>query len=58
LHSAAWDNAAEFKGKSVGVIGTGSSSIQIVPTLSPVVDKMTVHIRSSVRFTPDAPARR
>lgn len=29
VHSAAWDDAIEFKDKTVGVIGTGSSAIQV-----------------------------
>jgi cation diffusion facilitator CzcD-associated flavoprotein CzcO len=31
FHSAEWDHAAELKGKRVALIGTGASSIQIVP---------------------------
>ncbi|KAH6664153.1 putative dimethylaniline monooxygenase [Halenospora varia] len=31
LHSAAWDQKVDCKGKRVAVIGTGSSAIQIVP---------------------------
>ncbi|KAL7931665.1 hypothetical protein V8C35DRAFT_329341 [Trichoderma chlorosporum] len=33
VHSAVWDSSYSFKGKTVGVIGTGSSAIQIVPKL-------------------------
>lgn len=29
LHSAAWDESAQYQGKRVAVIGTGSSAIQV-----------------------------
>ncbi|KAF2460341.1 hypothetical protein BDY21DRAFT_280493 [Lineolata rhizophorae] len=36
MHSAKWDQEYDFKGKRVGVIGTGSSAIQIIPALQKV----------------------
>jgi cation diffusion facilitator CzcD-associated flavoprotein CzcO len=33
-HSAAWDETIDTSGKKVAVIGTGSSSIQMVPSLA------------------------
>ncbi|KAK2672805.1 FAD/NAD(P)-binding domain superfamily [Fusarium oxysporum f. sp. vasinfectum] len=36
MHSAAWDQDYDFKNKNIGVIGGGSSSIQIVPELQKV----------------------
>lgn len=30
MHSAKWDPKVDFTGKTVGLIGTGSSSVQIV----------------------------
>lgn len=35
LHSASWDDSYDFKDKTVVVIGSGSSAIQIVPQLQP-----------------------
>jgi hypothetical protein len=35
LHSASWDNNVDLKGKSVAVIGNGSSGIQLVTALQP-----------------------
>jgi cation diffusion facilitator CzcD-associated flavoprotein CzcO len=35
LHSARWDTTFDFGGKTVAVIGAGSSAIQIVPSLQP-----------------------
>lgn len=34
FHSARWDHAAAIDGRRVGVIGTGSTAIQIVPALA------------------------
>lgn len=33
VHSAKWDDSFSFEGKRVGVIGSGSSAIQIVPVI-------------------------
>ncbi|KAK4701577.1 hypothetical protein P7C70_g4652, partial [Phenoliferia sp. Uapishka_3] len=35
LHSANWDSSVDLEGKRVAVIGSGSSGIQIVPTILP-----------------------
>ena len=35
IHSARWDDEYDFQGKVIGVIGSGSSAIQIVPQLQP-----------------------
>lgn len=35
MHSAAWDGQYDLKGKRVAVIGGGSSSVQIVPSIQP-----------------------
>lgn len=52
MHSAKWDMNTDFKGKTVAVIGTGSTSVQIVPALQPVVGKMKVFMRSSTWISP------
>ena len=52
MHSAHWDHTVDFKGKTVGVIGTGSTSVQIVPALQPEVKNMKVFMRSSTWISP------
>lgn len=37
FHTARWDHSVDIKGKRVGIIGTGSTAIQIVPA---IVDKV------------------
>ncbi len=46
FHSARWDRGAAIDGKKVGVIGTGASAIQIVPSIAPQVDKLYVFQRT------------
>ena len=40
MHSAAWNHAVDFTGKTVAVIGTGSTSVQIVPQLQKISKKL------------------
>ena len=34
FHSARWDHEVDLQGKRVAVIGTGASTIQIVPAIA------------------------
>lgn len=52
MHSAAWDHGVDFKGKSVGVIGTGSTSVQIVPALQKIAKDVKVFMRSPTWISP------
>ena len=45
LHSANWDSSYDVTGKSIAVIGAGSSGIQIVPALQPKVKAMDHYVR-------------
>ncbi|MDY7106353.1 MAG: NAD(P)-binding domain-containing protein [Actinomycetota bacterium] len=47
FHSARWPDGLDLAGKRVAVIGTGASSMQIVPTIAPDVDQLTVFQRSA-----------
>jgi cation diffusion facilitator CzcD-associated flavoprotein CzcO len=42
LHSARWDQEYDFAGKTVAVIGAGSSAIQIVPKLQPSMSFLAI----------------
>ncbi|EPE06691.1 4-hydroxyacetophenone monooxygenase [Ophiostoma piceae UAMH 11346] len=52
IHSANWDHSVDFQDKNIGVIGTGSTSVQIVPSLQPTVKSMKVFMRSSTWVSP------
>ncbi|SCN82413.1 related to monooxigenase [Fusarium fujikuroi] len=51
LHPARWDASVDLSGKRVAVIGAGSSALQIVPTIQPVVSKLVNFIRSPTWVT-------
>ncbi|MFB5650098.1 flavin-containing monooxygenase [Leptospira wolffii] len=46
FHSAQWDHSFDMNGKTVAVIGTGASAIQIVPTIAPIVGKLKLFQRT------------
>jgi cation diffusion facilitator CzcD-associated flavoprotein CzcO len=60
FHSARWDHSHDMTGERVGVIGTGASSIQLVPAIAPSVDSLTVFQRTPAWVLPrdDRPAPR
>jgi cation diffusion facilitator CzcD-associated flavoprotein CzcO len=50
-HSAQWKDY-DYQGKTVAIIGSGSSAIQIVPELQPIVGQMKSFIRSPTWIAP------
>ncbi len=46
FHSAKWEKKFDAKGKTVAVIGTGASAIQIVPTIAPDVKQLYLFQRT------------
>ena len=47
FHTARWDHGYDFRGKRVGVIGTGASSMQLVPDVAPEAASLVVFQRSA-----------
>ncbi len=45
-HTGAWPEGIDFKGKRVGVIGTGSTGIQVITAIAPQAKHLTVFQRS------------
>ncbi len=37
MHSATWDSSYDLSGKTVAVLGGGSSAVQIIPIIQPGV---------------------
>jgi cation diffusion facilitator CzcD-associated flavoprotein CzcO len=35
MHTAAWDGSHDLTGKTVAVIGGGSSAVQVIPNIQP-----------------------
>lgn len=52
LHSANWDTSVSWEDKTVAVIGTGSSAIQIVPQIQKTAKQMTAFMRSVTWISP------
>ncbi|HZR83733.1 MAG TPA: NAD(P)/FAD-dependent oxidoreductase [Candidatus Binatia bacterium] len=46
FHSARWDHGVPIAGRRVGVVGTGSSAIQIVPAIVDRVGRLTLFQRT------------
>ncbi|KAN0105870.1 FAD/NAD(P)-binding domain containing protein [Hyaloscypha variabilis] len=51
-HSAAWDTTIDWAGKKVAIIGSGSSSIQMVPPMAATAKHLTVFIRNCTYVGP------
>jgi cation diffusion facilitator CzcD-associated flavoprotein CzcO/acetyl esterase/lipase len=46
FHSARWDHDVDLSGKRVAVVGTGASTIQIVPAIAGEAERLDVYQRS------------
>ncbi|HXZ64086.1 MAG TPA: NAD(P)/FAD-dependent oxidoreductase [Streptosporangiaceae bacterium] len=60
MHSARWDQGWRAARRRVAVVGTGASAIQIVPSIQPDVDHLTVFQRTAPFVMPhtNRPVRR
>jgi len=52
FHTAQWDHNVPYKGKRVGVIGSGCSGAQVVPAIAGQVDKLTVFMGTAEWIIP------
>ena len=52
VHTAKWDYSADLDGKRVAVIGTGATSVQLVPELAKRAAQLTVFQRTPIFVTP------
>ena len=46
-HTGAWPDGVDLKGKRVGVIGTGSSGVQMIPVIAQVAEQLFVFQRTA-----------
>jgi cation diffusion facilitator CzcD-associated flavoprotein CzcO len=49
---AAWNHDYDFRGKRVGIIGVGSSTVQIAPSLAPLVEHLDIYQRTTQWYFP------
>lgn len=54
FHSARWDHSVSLGGKRVGIIGTGSTAVQIVSAIVDEVDKLSLFQRTAQWILPQA----
>jgi cation diffusion facilitator CzcD-associated flavoprotein CzcO len=52
VHSATWPEDIDLTGKTVAIIGNGSSAIQIIPKLQKVVKRLDAYARGSTWISP------
>jgi cation diffusion facilitator CzcD-associated flavoprotein CzcO len=52
MHTARWDDSVDLRGKRVALIGTGASAVQVVPSIAPEVDELTVFQRTPIWCLP------
>ncbi|CAF1013358.1 unnamed protein product [Adineta steineri] len=57
VHSARWKDGYNFEGKKVGLIGNGSSAIQILPQIQPIAADVTIFIRTPTWICPNFSAQ-
>jgi cation diffusion facilitator CzcD-associated flavoprotein CzcO len=63
MHTARWDHSLDLTGKTVAIIGTGASAVQVIPEIAPIVKQLSVFQRTPIWCMPKldvplpAPAR-
>lgn len=57
IHTGRWDHEADLRGKRVAIVGTGASAVQIIPSIAPEVEHLTVFQRTPIWCLPKPDAR-
>lgn len=52
IHTARWDHGHDLRGERVAVIGTGATSVQLVPAIADVVARLHVFQRTPIWIIP------
>src|SRR3954469_23878541 len=52
MHTARWDSSVDLNGKRVAIIGTGASAVQVIPSIAPEVEQLTVFQRTPIWCLP------
>ena len=59
IHTAKWDSSYSLSGRRAGIIGTGSTAVQVIPELAKEVSELTVYQRTPIwvlpKFDPEFP---
>lgn len=57
MHTARWDHDEDLRGRRVAIIGTGASAVQVIPSIAPEVEQLTVFQRTPIWCLPKPDAR-
>jgi cation diffusion facilitator CzcD-associated flavoprotein CzcO len=57
MHTARWDHGQDLRGKRVAVVGTGASAVQVIPSIAPLVEQLTVFQRTPIWCLPKLDGR-
>lgn len=57
MHTARWDHEQDLRGRKVAIIGTGASAVQVIPSIAPEVEHLTVLQRTPIWCLPKPDAR-
>jgi cation diffusion facilitator CzcD-associated flavoprotein CzcO len=52
MHTARWDHDVDLRGRRVAIIGTGASAVQVIPSIAPEVEHLTVFQRTPIWCLP------
>lgn len=53
MHTAEWDHSVDLEGKRVVIVGTGCTSVQVVTSIAPKIEHLTVVQRQPHWVAPD-----
>ncbi|HEX7293407.1 MAG TPA: NAD(P)/FAD-dependent oxidoreductase [Solirubrobacterales bacterium] len=57
MHTARWDHDEDLRGRRVAIVGTGASAVQVIPSIAPEVEHLTVFQRTPIWCLPKPDAR-
>lgn len=57
MHTARWDHDEDLRGRRVAIVGTGASAVQVIPSIAPEVEHLTVLQRTPIWCLPKPDAR-
>ena len=52
MHTARWDDSVDLRGRRVAIVGTGASAVQVIPSIAPLVEHLTVFQRTPIWCLP------
>ncbi|MFE0021425.1 flavin-containing monooxygenase [Amycolatopsis sp. NPDC059021] len=52
MHTARWDHDVDLRGRRIAIIGTGASAVQVIPSIAPGAEHLTVFQRTPIWCLP------